>query len=107
MEEQRLKVLKGNLKKGLYPQNLYKMVVLCKELAESSELPLPYYFLKGVFADMAERWEGQALPADRATATQSLLAPEVNKLLELIEKRSSKEELFDVMNDISSMCAKF
>lgn len=98
--------LKENLKKGFYLQNLHEMTALCNELAKSVEIPLPYYFLENVFTDIANRWEGEALPADKGTVTQSFLIPEINKLLTLIEEQASKEALFDVMNDVSSMCVK-
>ena len=83
------------------------MISLCKDLAKSSKIPMPFYLLKNVFKDMAEGWEGEALPADKADVTQNFLIPEINNLLKLIEEQASKEALFDVMNDISSMCAKF
>ena len=107
MEKEKLKLLKENLKKGFYLQNFHKMISLCWELARSAEEPLPYYFLKSVFADIAERWEGEPLPVDKATVTQSFLVPEISNLLTLVEKQASKDALFDAMNDISSMCAKF
>ncbi|MBU1147783.1 MAG: hypothetical protein KKD11_05460 [Candidatus Omnitrophica bacterium] len=82
------------------------MISLCRELAESDKVPLPYYFIKNVFLDIANRCEGDALPVDKAAVTESFLIPEISKLIELAEKRPSKETLFDVMNDISSMCSK-
>jgi len=83
------------------------MISLCKELSQSGETTLPYYFLKNVFKDMAEGWEGEALPADKAEVTESFLIPEINKLVKLIEEDAPREVLFDAMNDISSTCAKF
>jgi len=32
------------------------MISLCKDLAKSSKIPMPFYFLKNVFKDMAEGW---------------------------------------------------
>jgi len=83
------------------------MISLCKELAQSSKTFLPYYFLKNVFKDMAEAWEGEALPADKADIAESFLVPEINKLVKLIEEQASKQALFDIMNEISSACSKF
>lgn len=83
------------------------MISLCKDLAESSEIPIPFYFLKNVFKDIADGWEGEALPADKAEITQDFLIPEINTLLRLINEQASKEALFDAMNDISSICARF
>ncbi len=83
------------------------MISLCKDLAESSEISLPFYFIKNVFNNIANGWEGEALPVDKADITEDFLMPEINKLLNLIEEKASKEALFDAMNDISSMCAKF
>lgn len=83
------------------------MITLCKNLAEFGEISLPFYFLKNVFKDIAEGWEGEALLADKASITQNFLIPEINNLLKLIDEKASENALFGAMNDISSICAKF
>lgn len=107
MKLPKLEELRELLKKGLYLQNLYMMTSLCAELAKVSKIPLPYYFLKSVFLDITQRWEGEALPADKADVSQSFLLPEINNLIKLIEDDASKEALFDAMNEIGSMCSKY
>jgi len=92
--------LESLLKKGLYIDNLNKMVSVCDAATQESDDVLIYFTLRSIFSGISASWSDRPLPASEAKNVESRLVPPIKNLIKSIKGRSNQEENHRLLTEI-------
>lgn len=95
-----VQLLKENLGKGFFVDNLYEMASICEKLMKDSARAPAFYILRSVFLDLARDWDERPLPAEEVTKVQEKLEMPIREVIEGLEALWSKEALFESLRKL-------
>lgn len=90
------------LDRGFNVRNLYAMATICRETARDTAHPLPYFVLRHLFLDIAQKWEGIPLNAEEAEHLQDRLTGHIRDLLKAISVEAGPPETCRILDALVS-----
>lgn len=92
--------LQEGIKKGFYLRNLYELAELCRKLGPETETPLVLFTFRGIFLDLASKWEGTPLEVEKEKEVSSVLMDPMLKIITLMEEGEPLEGVFVRLNEL-------
>jgi len=89
--------IRKELQKGFYIDNLKEMVGICGDLMKKDN-PLVFYVIQSIFYDIVENWGGRPVTVIERGIAESYLVESINKVLDLVEKKSEDGLLIELNN---------
>lgn len=86
------------LDKGLFLNNLYKMIRICDQLNKYT--PLPFYVLKSIFSDLARSWDEQAISVEEVKLAEAKIVKPMKHVLDLIKEKASDRDLYRALDQV-------
>ena len=97
-----LQQLRKKLEQGFYPDNLYVMARLCKDLALGTVSPVPFFVMQHIFSDIARYWEDKPVIVEEAKLVEVEMIKPLKNLMEGIEANASSEHINYLLNKVVS-----
>ena len=97
--------LEKKLDKGLYIQNIYEMVKICKKLSKTNLLP--FYVIQSLLLDVAKEWDGESVTVEQTQFVEENINKPIKKILDLIDNNASEKELYVALELVISGYLKY